>query len=134
MTRSNGSFPTFTKTDLDPRSPKTGWNVGCRRCMQCGKNWPNISAFSPSPCCNTQSGIVGDGTPEMDWSSAVKQLLSLKFERLYERWNEGVSDEQLMWLTPPDKSLVSELEISEGLDEIDRIINSLEGAEIGYVE
>ena len=32
----------------------------------------------------------------MRWPEAVTQLLSARFDRFYEEWNEGYTDEQLL--------------------------------------
>jgi hypothetical protein len=119
MTRSTGRYPSYVKISLDPELPPDGWNEGIRRCMSCKKAWPNLGIFSPSPCCNVHAGIsMGEELhPDMTWSAAVKALLIYRFEKYYERWNEGLSDEDLVNLgngVPysdiKEKDIIGELE------------------------
>lgn len=121
MSRSDQIFPSYIKLDLNPDQPKAGWEDGCRRCQRCGKSWPNLSVFSPSPCCNVASGIVKTAKPDMSWHDAVMKLIHVKFERFYEKWNEGLTDEELYWTNT--ESNVSDDEISEGMQEIEKLIS-----------
>lgn len=121
MSRSDGSFPSYVKMDLDPQQPRPGWNKGCRRCSNCGRNWPNVAVFSPSPCHDVDAGIVSTSAPDMTWSVAVHELLDAKFEKYYDRWNEGLSDEELYW-TVDSSTSVSESEINEGMKEIENLL------------
>lgn len=122
MSRSDGEYPGYIKLQIDPKRPVEGWNDGARRCIACKKAWPNLALFSPSPCCNANAGVVSSAEPDMSWESAVKSLLHARFERYYEKWNEGASDEQLMWLVDDDMSF-SEHEYKEGLKEIENLIS-----------
>lgn len=124
MTRSDGTFPSYVKLNLSFDDPPKDWNVGVRRCIQCGKNWPNLNHFSPSPCCNAQAGVVADAIPDMGWEVALRDLLRFRFERYYERWNEGFTDEQLMFVEGIDTLPPSEEEISDGMAEIERLTRS----------
>lgn len=90
--------------------------------MVCNKDWPNISVFSPSPCCNAQAGVVATAQPEMTWGRAVKELMYFRFERYYENWNEGVTDEEMTWLDLGEMPY-TEHEYVEGIKEIERIIS-----------
>lgn len=128
MSRSNNSFPSYVKLDINPARPKKGWDDGCRRCSECGKSWPNIASFSPSPCHNVTAGIVKTSPPDMTWPAAVKELLRAKFNKYYEQWNEGTSDEELYWT---EESVPSEQEISEGMKEIEKLIACMEERNVG---
>jgi hypothetical protein len=126
MPRSDGKYPHYVKLDVDPHNPPDGWDEGCRRCIVCKKNWPNIAVFSPSPCCNQQAGIVADGMPDVNWKEAVHYLLHSKFDKFYERWNEEATDEELRWISVEDFP-VSEQEMNEGMQEIEALIADVEG-------
>lgn len=126
MSRSDGEFPLYTKLDYNVDDPPEGWNQGCRRCATCKKNWPNIPGFSPSPCCNYQTGIVADGTPDMSWQDAYRELMNFRFDRFYEKYNEGASDVELCWNS---NERPSEQEISEGLDKLNSLISEMEEEE-----
>jgi hypothetical protein len=123
MSRTDGTYPSYVKVNLDAAHPKDGWNDGCRRCSNCGKSWPNVAVFSPSPCHNVVAGIVKSGTPDMPWAKAVSELRHAKFERYYEKWNDGASDEELYWTKENDPS---DYEMSEGMREIEKIIGNME--------
>lgn len=121
MSRSDHTFPSYIKIDLDPDKPKAGWDSGCRRCSKCSMSWPNVPVFSPSPCHNVAAGIVKSAKPEMSWHDAVLALFKARFDKYYEKWNEGLSDEELYWTNTESK--VSDAEISEGMKEIEKMIS-----------
>lgn len=125
MSRSDGSFPVYNKLDLDKDHPRKDWDEGCRRCIQCGKSWPNISSFSPSPCCSVAAGTVGNMSPDMSWKEAVIALHTSRFERIYSVWNEDMSDEQLSWIPDSEADPISEQDIIDGLEEIDQLIANI---------
>lgn len=125
MSRSDHTYPSYVKLDIDHQRPPTGWKDGSRRCGACGKNWPNLGMFSPTPCCNAQGGIVSDGTPDVTWPEAVSALLHFRFEKYYDRWNEGVTDEQIKWVDI--HTGISDAEMSEGMKEIEQLISKVEG-------
>jgi hypothetical protein len=115
MTRSDGKFPVYKKLKVDPKRPPEGWrDNGARRCLACGKGWPNMPIFAPSPCCGQQAGIVVDANPDVTWPEAVHALLQARFERFYQQWNEDATDEDLLY---------SEEEIEKSLDEIQEHAN-----------
>lgn len=122
MSRSDGQYPSYVKLNVDPHKPPTGWDHGARRCIRCKKAWPNLAIFSPSPCCNENAGQSNTAEPDMSWADAVQHLLRAKFDRYYEKWNEGATDEQLMWMVDDDMPF-SEHEYKEGLKEIERLIS-----------
>lgn len=122
MSRSDGVYPSYAKLELDPNKPPAGWDYGARRCIKCKKSWPNMGIFSPSPCCNENAGVVNTAEPDMSWAEALSEVLRVRFERYYEKWNEGASDEQLMWMVDDDMPF-SEHEYEEGLKEIERLIS-----------
>lgn len=128
MSRSDNIFPKYVKLKIDATNPPHDlWERGGKNCVACGIKWPNYSVFNPSPCCNATTSVVQVG-PEMPWTEAVKRLLKARFERYYEKWNDSVTDEALLW----DESIeIPTFEIDEkayqnGLAEIDRLINEPE--------
>lgn len=123
MSRTDGQFPPHIKLDYDKNTPPEGWNNGARRCIACKKDWPNMPEFSPSPCCDQQAGTVMDTVPDMNWRVAYAELLKFRFEKYYEKWNDGVSDVELCW---NHNEQVSDQEISEGLEKLNALIDSLE--------
>jgi len=67
----------------------------------------------------------------MTWSEAVKQLLDARFERYYDKWNDDVTDEALLW----DESIedgypISEEDLRDGIVEIERLIGEPSKTEI----
>lgn len=128
MSRSTNIYPSYVKLDLDQRKPPEGWRDGVRRCIICDRNWPNLPIFVPTPCCNAVGGIVLDANPDMTWPEAVSALFHFRFERYYDKWNEGITDEQMKWI---DIDLpVSDEEMSEGMQEIDAFLNQLEEKDV----
>lgn len=123
MGRSNGTFPSYVRLDLDHRQPPDGWKDGARKCIECGRNWPNVAAFVPTPCCDKVGGIVMDAVPDMTWPEAVSALLHFRFNRYYEKWNEGMSDAELNW---SQEFPVNDDEVSEGMKEIEEFLSDLE--------
>lgn len=123
LTRYDGTFPHYTKLEYNKSSPPQGWNEGARRCMECKRDWPNLPEFSPSPCCNMQAGVVSDASTEMTWADAYGALMLFRFERIYEKWNDGMTDVELIWTS--NESYNEDL-INEGLEEINSLILSVE--------
>jgi hypothetical protein len=122
MSRTDGTYPSYVRLDIDANNPPKDWNDGARRCEYCTKDWPNVSTFSPSPCCGANANIVSTATPDMTWPLAVKMLLTHRFDKWYERWNDGASDEDLTWVQAIEVPY-SEQELEEGLEEIANLIN-----------
>jgi len=59
----------------------------------------------------------------MTWAEAVKRLLKARFERYYEKWNDDVTDEALVWdETIDDNFPINEEDLRQGMEEIERII------------
>ena len=123
MSRSDGTFPQYVKLDYSKSEAPENWNDGVRRCKECKKNWPNLPEFSPSPCCNCQAGTVSDALPDMDWETAYIELVRFRFDRVYEKWNDGATDIELAWSSIEP---ISDQEISEGLEELNSFLSSLE--------
>lgn len=124
MSRKDNIFPKYVKLKIDPKNPPHDlWDRGARKCGKCGTNWPNYAIFDPSPCCDNHTSAV-EGAPELPWTEAVKKLLFARFERYYDKWNEDVTDEAILW----DRSIeipsftIDEEEFQKGLQEIDRLI------------
>lgn len=61
----------------------------------------------------------------MSWAEAVSALKQSRFERYYERWNEGVTDEQLVWMNPVEVPY-SEQELEKGLDELNSFLDEVQ--------
>jgi len=94
MSRSTGTFPAYSKLKLNPDEfPKGYWDSSVE-CKECGTLWPNTHLFTPTICCGKGSRIV-ETAPDMRWPEAVSALHEKRFNDLYERWNEGLTDEQL---------------------------------------
>ena len=126
MSRRDGNYPPYAKLEYSKNDPPEGWNDGARRCIGCKKDWPNVPEFSPSPCCNYQAGIVADALPEMTWDTALTELKRFRFERFYEKWNDGASDIELCW---NNHEPISDEVISEGLEKLNSFIASMEEQE-----
>lgn len=95
--RSDGTFPSFNKIDVDPHIwPEKYWDSS-RVCPNCGTNWPAIGYFAISPCCDQTTALTFNQSPDMRWPEAVFELLSWRFEKFYSEYNEGVTDEALRW-------------------------------------
>lgn len=128
MSRKNKTFPQYVVLKIDPQSPPEDiWERGARRCIKCGTQWPNYAIFSPSPCCGGACGTV-QSEPHMTWAEAVKSLLHARFERYYARWNDNVTDEELMW----DESIeipFDEEAFQQGMEEIERLIGESKSLE-----
>lgn len=95
MSRSTGSFPHYTKIDVDPNEfPKDYWNAS-QVCPNCETRWPSSHLFSITPCCGEKATVDTHAAPDMRWPDAIKSLLTVRFENFYEKYNEGKSDDQL---------------------------------------
>ena len=97
MSRRDGVFPPYVKLDLDkevwqPKLPDYYDQSRC--CNNCGTGWPNLDYFRMSPCCNDITTIVPGG-PDMRWPDAVDALQKFRFEKYYDKYNDGLSDEEL---------------------------------------
>jgi hypothetical protein len=124
MSRKDQTYPKYVKLKIDPDVPPNDlWERGSRQCVSCGINWPNYSIFNPSPCCDQPTNIV-EATSELTWAESVKKLLNSRFERYYEKWNEQVTDEALLF----DDSVeipsfdIDKSQYEEGMAEIERLI------------
>lgn len=94
MSRSDGSFPSYTKYNVDPDQwPPSYWDHSYR-CKQCATHWPQTPFFVVSPCCDAPTGKADD-PPDMRWPEAIEALHHARFDKLYEEWNEDKSDEDL---------------------------------------
>jgi hypothetical protein len=124
MTRSDGSFPSYKKIAYSKDTPEDYYSNDALRCGVCEKLWPNYKEFQPeSPCCGAPMILAKNKSPDMTWPVAVKALIYHKFERFYEKWNEDATDAELEW-GETGKVVVSEKDVAEGMQEIDRIIES----------
>jgi len=97
MSRSKGTFPRYSKVDVDPELwPLRYWDAS-RFCESCGTRWPNTHLFSKCPTCDIGTTIDEHSAPDMRWPDAVKSYLASRFEKLYERYNEGRTDQELIY-------------------------------------
>ncbi len=109
MGRSTGVFPRNIRLDIDPAKWPDNYYDRSYQCTECGENWPHTHLFSAkSMCCdaNTQSKKE---SPSMRWPDAVFSLLSKRFDRFYDEYNEGITDDEL-GLNPE--------EIAEGIERL----------------
>lgn len=84
MPKTKRIAPILPIVNYDPGKPPKDL-MGARKCLMCGRNWPNRPMFSPSPCCNEEAGITTNEQPDMNWFDACKELRQAKFERWYMR-------------------------------------------------
>jgi hypothetical protein len=123
MSRKNNIFPKYVKLKIDKDNPPADlWERGARRCLKCRAQWPAYSIFNPSPCCNASTEVLPNESSHLTWSESVEKLLEVRFERYYDKWNDNVTDEELIW----DRSIEDDLPMDEealkqGLEEIDRL-------------
>lgn len=117
MTRSDGRFPLFSKYKLDKDTwPQNYWDIN-RTCSKCGKSWPHIIHFSPSPCCRANASTM-EGPPDMRWPEALAALYEAKFDELYDIWNEGRSDEELAWEEVKTQGQLDDKKVGEEVDKL----------------
>jgi len=110
-------FPKYEKIDIDPDNPPDNYFGSARRCIACGLKWPNEKNFYPrSVCCGRETRVIGE-SPNFTWKEAVKVLLNKSFEEFYEKYNGGLSDEELMWT--PTENEPNEEEIIEFLQQFE---------------
>jgi hypothetical protein len=115
MSRSDGKFPKVHKVTLTNADVPEDWSVS-RRCVSCNKHWPDHAAFAPTPCCD--SAIVRQQVPpDMSWQDAVFVLKEKAFDRAYDEWNEGFSDEQLLWEDVTTDGALDDAKINDALEE-----------------
>lgn len=115
MSRSTGTFPRYTKLEISPNDwPKNYYN-SCRYCEVCEFNWPASHLFIDCPFCGERTDIDDANPPDIRWPDAINHLLNARFEKFYEKYNEDLTDEQLIWEDKIEdfdfKALDSELEI-----------------------
>lgn len=124
MSRKTQTFPKYVKLKIDQDSPPADlWERGSRKCQKCDTKWPCYSIFNPSPCCDSNTEVL-TSDPEMTWREAVKRLLKGRFERYYEKWNDDVTDEALVWDQSIDDNFpIREEDLRQGLEEIERLIS-----------
>jgi hypothetical protein len=124
MTRTNRLFPKYVKLEIDPDNPPSDlYERGSRRCLKCSMRWPAYSIFLPTPCCNQNAELIQD-PPDVTWAKAVQMLHQMRFERYYEKWNDNVTDEVILFDDSIEIPLFDfdEEQLREGLEEIDRIV------------
>lgn len=97
MSRSDGEFPKYQRLEIDENEWPVDYWESHRRCSSCGAKWPDTVAFAVSPCCGNPT-TRDSGPPDLRWDKAISALKHREFEKFYEEWNEGVSDEQLDWI------------------------------------
>jgi hypothetical protein len=97
MGRLSGTFPPYSKIDVDPEEWPDNYWESSRECPQCKKHWPAIGLFHESPCCGASTILTEKEVPDMRWPDAVKALLTHRFNRWYDEYNEDIDDEKLPW-------------------------------------
>lgn len=97
MSRSSGKFPRYTKLKIDPDEWPANYFGSCRYCDVCEMCWPTSHLFTACPKCGEETVIDEQRSPDIRWPDAVKELLTSRFEALYDQYNEGLTDEQLAW-------------------------------------
>jgi hypothetical protein len=56
----------------------------------------------------------------MTWEAAAKALLTFRFEKLYKKWNEDLTDEELVWFT---ENLSMDTSSDPEINELERMVN-----------
>jgi hypothetical protein len=106
MSRSDGNFPEYQKTELNPLVwPENYWDYSYQ-CLECDVRWPATPEFTPSVCCRAKIRQVA-GAPDVRWPEAVYELKAKRFEEAYSTWNEGKTDHELRW---SDEKIQSEID------------------------
>jgi len=96
MSRTDGKFPGYTKLDISAEDwPDKYWEKS-RACAECGYRWPYPHLFQPSPCCGAFTTLI-DEAPSLRWPEAVSRLFHERFEKFYDEYNEGLTDDKLDW-------------------------------------
>lgn len=97
MSRSTGTFPRYTKLDIDSEKWPNDYFNSSRFCESCETHWPASHLFSTCPIDGEETKIDEHNKPDLRWPDALKTLLNARFDILYEEYNEGLTDEQLAW-------------------------------------
>lgn len=121
MPRSDGTFPRYTKLEIDPELWPANYWESSRRCQGCEISWPNTHLFNTCPDCGGPTAVDSTTAPDIRWPDAVSRLLASRFERFYETYNEGINDEQLTW---------DEQSISDEVKGIDSELSDIQNVEV----
>jgi len=124
MSRQDHIFPKYVTLEISSDNPPSDlYEKGSRKCAKCGVLWPAYTIFVPTPCCN-RSADLSSKPPDISWADAVKKLHKSRFERYYEKWNDDVTDEGILFDPSIELPLFEyeEEELRQGLEEIDRLI------------
>jgi hypothetical protein len=97
MTRKDGIFPNYVRLSVNRDAPPEGWQDSALVCNGCGVKWPAFTYFKPTPCCVLEGVVFQGATPDLTWRDSVKYLLTSRFEALYDYWNDGATDLDLLW-------------------------------------
>ena len=93
----NRRFPKYSKIEVDKEIwPPKYWDAS-RVCLACKARWPNVHLFSDSPCCGVETEIDDKNAPDMRWPDAVNSYLHGRFNKLYESYNGGRTDQELVY-------------------------------------
>jgi len=95
MTRADGKFPEYEKIDIDPDFWPSDYWTESMVCEVCDINWPCTLHFSVCPMCHTETKEA-DFRPTYRYPEAVKRLLTARFDDLYQEWDEGTTDEDIL--------------------------------------
>jgi hypothetical protein len=131
MGRLEGTYPTYSKIDVDPQEwPDSYWESS-RECPKCKKQWPAIGLFHESPCCGATT-ILAEEVPDMRWPEAVTALLTYRFNKWYDEYNENVDDDKLPWTDITTNGQFDETkaqaEVEALLDDVQEPVRNLRSA------
>lgn len=116
MSRSDGTFPPYYRVDLDPNVwPQKYWD-SARRCLGCELRWPNTLSFELCPHCGAGTE-VSQSPPDMRWPEAIRELLKFRFETWYEAYNDGLTDEQIVWEDVKTNGEIDDQKIKRAVEE-----------------
>ena len=118
MARSDGNFPVVSRLDIDPKIWPQKYYAASQVCRECETAWPISHLFAPSVCCDAPTR-TSNNAPDMRWPEAVSSLLTARFDRYYDEYNEGVSDAELV---------LDEEAVRTGIEELIETTSSMECA------
>jgi len=94
---SKREFPKYDKHNLDVEVWPTKYWDSSRLCPSCDTHWPDVLFFGVSPCCGIPTEVDPDNAPDMRWPDAVSAYQRKRFEDLYEEYNGGLTDQDLVY-------------------------------------
>ena len=115
------SYPEYIKLDLDPNKIPKGYGEKSVRCVSCGLKWPALKPFEGSSVCCKSSTIDDTDSPDISWSDAVHKLQKRRFDEWYEKFNSGLNEDEIDWISDPLEVIDDDLLLEELEQEIDEI-------------